>query len=186
VLGVLAQWAGEGEQALALAEQAVAVAHEVDDRGRVVLALLGCADALWLLGRHAEARATFEDCRSRAAAFADSTVLDCAAALALLARQAGRSDDALRWLETIEQHLAGGGALDDTETLTLQWRCLQAAQGLDEAAAARWLARAQHDIEATTAQLADDPALQHRYRSEHPVVRALLQALEQAQRSASS
>jgi class 3 adenylate cyclase len=176
ILSDLALMRSDDALALALARSALDILVATQARDREVDALLKLGQAELALGRYAAARQAFEQMRRRALEIESPWQHDAAAGLAQVALAQGDGATALREVEAVLAHLAGGGTLDGTvKPRLIELTCYQVLAQAHDLRATEWLTRANDALQAQAATI-PDPALRQGFLQNIPYHREIVAA----------
>ena len=170
----------QGDDARALAHAHAALVVAIAAQGPDVEALVCCSlgNAELALGRHAEAAAAFERAHAAAMSIGYGVWRDAAAGLARVALALGDVGGALRALDPILAHLAGGGTLEGADAPHLiRLSCCQVLARASDPRADELLVASHAELQARAALLSD-AALRHGFLNNVPEHRELVRAWE--------
>ncbi|MGZ5215317.1 MAG: ATP-binding protein [Caldimonas sp.] len=158
-LSELALMRGEDSLATALARSALDIFVATQGRDREVDALLKLGQAELALKHYALARQAFEQTQQKAREIDSPWQHDASAGLAQVALAQGDGATALREVEALLAHLAGGGTLDGTvKPRLIELTCYRVLAQAGDLRAAEWLTRAHAALQVQAATI-PDPAL---------------------------
>jgi tetratricopeptide (TPR) repeat protein len=175
-LSRLALMQGDDARALALARSALEIAVTAQARDNEAIALLRLGDAELALGRMAAARQAFEGARALATEVDDPCRHDATAGLARVALAQGDSVAALREVEALLAHIAGGGSWEGVEVPRLiELTCHRVLARANDPRAGHWLLLAHEGLQARAMAIAD-AALRQGFLQNIPVHREIVAA----------
>jgi class 3 adenylate cyclase len=175
-LSDLALMRSDDALAIAFARSALDIFVATQGRDREVDALLKLGHAELALEHYALARQAFEQTRQRAREIDSPWQRDASAGLAQVALAQGDGATALREVETLLAHLAGGGTLDGTvKPRLIELTCYRVLAQARDLRAAEWLTRAHAALLAQAATI-PDPALRQGFLQNIPYHREIVAA----------
>ncbi len=175
-LSDLALMRSDDALAIAFARSALDIFVATQGRDREVDALLKLGQAELALEHYALARQAFEQTRQRAREIDSPWQRDASAGLAQVALAQGDGATALREVEALLAHLAGGGTLDGTvKPRLIELTCYRVLAQARDLRAAEWLTRAHAALQAQAATI-PDPALRQGFLQNIPYHREIVAA----------
>jgi len=175
-LSTLALWQGDLARAHALARSAVDIALAAEAHFWEALALVCLGNAELALGHHAAATEACEQARARALEIGHALQYDATAGLARVALAVNDPDAALRQVEPVLAHLAGGGNLEGTDWPRLvELTCHKALDRAGDTRATAVLERMHRSLQARAATI-KDANLRHSFLNRIPHHREIVRA----------
>jgi hypothetical protein len=138
-------------------------------------ALLRLGDAELALGRRYAAHEAFARARAVALEIDDTLQHDAAAGLARVALAEGNGVAALQAMQSVLDHIAGGGTLQGTEARMIEWTMHRVLARAHDPRAGEWLARA-HDALQAQAERLPTSVLRQEFLTNIPYHREIMAA----------
>ena len=178
VLSDIALMSDDPSSALAFAQSALDIFAATQARDRELDAFLKLGHAERVLGRHTEARQSFEKMRQRAVAVFSPWQHDARAGFAQVALAQGDVGVALCEVEALLVDLANGATLSGTVSpRRIELTCHEVLAQANDPRAAEWLSRAHHALHAQAATISDR-AIREGFLRNIPHHRAIMMAAE--------